>query len=80
MAGRRSIQSTAQQGSALHAFHELDEVILARPVDVRDLGKELPAGARGTVVDVWQGGRAYEVEFAAPFACLVTVPAEGLAA
>jgi hypothetical protein len=62
------------------AFNELDEVVLARAVDIRDLGKELPAGSRGTVVGVWQGGRAYEVEFAEPLACLVMVPAEGLAA
>jgi hypothetical protein len=80
MAVQRWTQSTAHQGTAPRAFHELDEVILARAVGVSELGKALPAEARGTVVGVWQGGRAYEVEFAAPFACLVTVPAEGLAA
>jgi hypothetical protein len=61
-------------------FSELDEVALATPVYVKDLGKELPAGARGTVVGVWQGGRAYEVEFSKPFECLATVPSEGLTA
>jgi hypothetical protein len=42
------------------------------------LDQDLPAGAHGTVVGVWQGGRAYEVEFSEPFECLVTVPAERL--
>jgi type III restriction enzyme len=69
---------TATRGP--HSFNELDEVVLARAVDLGDLGKQLPAGARGTVVGVWQGGRAYEVEFAEPFACLVTVSAESLTA
>jgi hypothetical protein len=69
---------TATRGP--HAFNELDEVVLARAVNLGDLGKQLPAGARGTVVGVWQGSRGYEVEFAEPFACLVTVPAESLAA
>ncbi len=63
-----------------HISNELDEVVLARAASVAELGKELPAGARGTVVGVWQGGRAYEVEFAEPFACVITVPAEDLAA
>ena len=63
-----------------HMFNELDEVALARPVYVKDVGRELPAGARGTVVGVWEGGRAYEVEFAKPFECLVTVPTESLCA
>ena len=58
-----------------HVFDELDEVALTTPVYVKDLGRELPAGARGTFVGVWQGGRAYEVEFAEPSECLVTVPA-----
>lgn len=69
--------------TAVHSprvFAELDEVALARPVHVQSLDKELPTGARGTVVGVWQNERAYEVEFAKPFACLVTVPAEGLSA
>ena len=63
-----------------HAFNELDQVLLARGIYIVDLGKNLPTGARGTVVGVWQGGRAYEVEFLELFACLVTVPAEDLAA
>jgi hypothetical protein len=59
-------------------FEELDDVTLAATVHVASLDRELPAGAHGTVVGVWEGGRAYEVEFSEPFDCLVTVPAEGL--
>jgi type III restriction enzyme len=62
------------------AFKELDEVELTVPVHDTMSGRELPAGARGTVVGVWRGGRAYEVEFTEPFASLVTVQAEGLTA
>jgi hypothetical protein len=63
-----------------HIFKELDEVTSITPVYVKDPGRELPVGGRGTVVGVWQGGRAYEVEFAEPFECLVTVAPEGLSA
>lgn len=62
------------------AFAELDDVTLTKPVFVDALGRELPAGSHGTVVGIWQGGRAYEVEFTRPFECLVTVLPEGLAA
>jgi len=55
------------------AFKELDDVVLAAPVRVASAGRDLPAGARGTVVGVWQNGAAYEVEFTQPFACLVTL-------
>jgi hypothetical protein len=60
------------------AFEEADEVALAIPLHDKISGRDLPAGTRGTVVGVWHGGRAYEVEFTQPFECLVTVPAEGL--
>jgi hypothetical protein len=61
-------------------FKELDDVALAAPVSVSGLQCDLPAGARGTVVGVWRGDEAFEVEFTTPFACVVTVRAEGLAA
>jgi hypothetical protein len=64
--------------SGARVFEELDDVTLAAPVHIAALDQELPAGAHGTVVGVWQGGHAYEVEFSEPFECLVTVPAEGL--
>jgi len=62
------------------AFEELDEVALAAPVRDTASGRELPAGARGTVVGIWRDGCAYEVEFTEPFECLVTVQAAGLSA
>jgi hypothetical protein len=61
-------------------FKERDDVALAPPVFVSGSERELPAGAGGTVVGVWRGGEASEVEFTTPFACVVTVRAEGLAA
>lgn len=74
----RSAASGGSNGQA--AFAELDEVTLTGPVFVEALGLELPAGSHGTVVGIWQGGKAYEVEFTKPFECLVTVLPEGLAA
>src|ERR1700728_299880 len=81
MASRRHTQATPQQGGCsrgTRVFDELDDVTLAAPAHVASLDQDLPAGAHGTVVGIWQGGRAYEVEFSEPFECLVTVPAEGL--
>ena len=51
---------------------------LALVLLLREEGRELPAGARGTVVGVRHDKRAFEVECTHPFACLVTVPAESL--
>jgi hypothetical protein len=62
------------------AFKELDDVALTAPVCVRAVDRELPVGSRGTVVGNWRGGDAFEVEFAKPFECLVTVRADCLAA
>jgi hypothetical protein len=62
------------------AFKELDDVVLAAPVRVATAGRDLPAGAHGTVVGVWRDGAAYEVEFSQPFPCLVTVRAASLLA
>ncbi len=84
MTGQRRAQATPQQGALpvgsrqRRAFEELDDVTLVAPVHVASLDQDLPAGAHGTVVGIWQGGRAYEVEFSEPFECLVTVPADGL--
>lgn len=36
-------------------------------------GAVVPAGAKGTVVAVWEMGAAYEIEFAHPFHALLTV-------
>ncbi|HTW69118.1 MAG TPA: hypothetical protein VME47_04450 [Acetobacteraceae bacterium] len=78
LGGSRDEGSTAGRAGSGRVFEELADVTLAAPVQVGTLDRELPAGSHGTVVGVWQGGRAYEVEFSEPFECLVTVPAEGL--
>ena len=52
---------------------ELSRVALRRPHECAPEGKVLPEGATGTVVIVYRGGAGYEVEFARPFHCLVTV-------
>jgi len=43
-------------------------------------GQVLPEGARGTIVGIYRGGAAYEVEFFEPFHCLATLKPEMLAA
>ena len=48
---------------------ELDRVVLDESVDTPN--GPLPNGARGTVVLVWRGGEAIEVEFTEPFQALV---------
>ncbi len=67
---------------------ELDLVCLSRPVkanfqpgeDGFATSREIPAGAIGTIVAVWDHGEAYEVEFSEPFAALATVEAADLGA
>lgn len=46
-------------------------VALTEPVE-RD-GTVFPAGSVGTVVHVYRGRAAFEVEFTAPFTCVITV-------
>jgi Domain of unknown function (DUF4926) len=55
---------------------ELSRVSLARPVESED--GILPSGATGTVVHVYPGERAYEVEFNRPFHTLATVEADAI--
>ncbi|MDI3340931.1 MAG: DUF4926 domain-containing protein [Sphaerobacter sp.] len=58
-------------------FRELDQVVLMR--DLPEFG--LAAGDLGTVVHVYPGGRAYEVEFAAlggETVAVVTLPADAV--
>jgi hypothetical protein len=62
------------------AFKELEDVVLTAPVRVATVGRDLPAGAHGTIIGVWRNGAAYEVEFTQPFACLVTLRAASLQA
>ena len=76
--GSRKRGPSGSHPSGTRVFEELDDVALAAPVHVASLDRDLHAGARGTIVGVWERGRAYEVEFSEPFACLVTMPAAGL--
>jgi len=53
------------------AIPELSMVVLRRPHECE--GKTLPEGATGAVVYAYRDGAGYEVEFAEPFHCVVTV-------
>jgi hypothetical protein len=50
---------------------ELSVVALRHPVECK--GGVLPQGGKGTVVHVYRDGEHYEVEFAEPFPCTVTL-------
>lgn len=52
-------------------IEELTRVALSKPVETED--GVLPAGSVGTVVGIYRGGAAYEVEFAKPFHAVATV-------
>ncbi|XYD12642.1 DUF4926 domain-containing protein (plasmid) [Methylobacterium sp. NMS12] len=60
-------------------FEELAVVATLREVST-DEGLAVPAGTEGTIVMVYDGGKAYEVEFTAPVVGLATVWADGLRA
>ena len=57
-------------------LEELSLATLARDVeaDVR----RVPAGSTGTVVGVYRGGVAYEIEFIRPFHCVATVEGDAV--
>lgn len=61
-------------------FDELSLVALNRAFIVPDNGRTLPAGAIGTVVGVSKPGAIFVVEFAEPFAALVDLASDHLAA
>jgi type III restriction enzyme len=54
-----------------HSIPELTMVALRHPVERK--GGVLPEGGKGTVVHVYRDGEHYEVEFADPFPCTVTL-------
>jgi hypothetical protein len=56
-----------------HRHPELSIVSLARPVEAE--GATFPPGSRGTVVHVYDGEKAYIVEFERPIHAVVTVGA-----
>lgn len=58
-------------------LRDLDRVMMTAAVTTDD-GDVIEAGRTGTVVGVWRGGAAYEVEFAQPMGALATVEAAGL--
>ena len=53
-------------------FEGLDVVALRESFSLAG-DASLPGGAEGTIVGIWGGGQAYEVEFTEPVAALVTV-------
>jgi hypothetical protein len=59
------------------ALPELKMVVLLRPAET-DAGVSKPSGSTGTIVGVWAGGEAYEVEFSEPEGALATVRADDL--
>lgn len=58
------------------SISELSIVTLNRPVECK--GGVVPEGGKGTVVHVYRDGEHYEVEFAEPFPCTVTVEASDI--
>ncbi|MGX7703301.1 DUF4926 domain-containing protein [Methylobacterium sp. Gmos1] len=64
----------AEPGALLR---ELDDVRVTTEVTTDD-GDTIAAGTEGTVVAVWNGGEAYDVEFPQPMGALATVKAVDL--
>ena len=73
---RQAGSATALRNGAA-AFPEHSMVALSTGMRLDD-GRTLPAGARGAVVAIWADGEAYEVEFAAPFHAVATIPGSDL--
>lgn len=59
-------------GVPLTRFQDLQRVATTRATTDDD-GREISAGAEGTIVDVVKGGLAYAVEFTEPFDTLATL-------
>ena len=70
-------KTTAPQQLQPGALPELSVVALVRPATTDD-GIDMPTGSEGTIVGIWAGGEAYEVEFVEPVPGLATVEASGL--
>ncbi|KQT47823.1 hypothetical protein ASG52_11195 [Methylobacterium sp. Leaf456] len=54
------------------AFRELDRVRTLEVVAGED-GETVPVGSEGTVVAVWNGGEAFDVEFVRPVETLAAI-------
>lgn len=66
-----------RQDAPRSGLQDLDRVALTAAVTSDD-GDEVPAGAEGTIVSVFNAGEAYVVEFTTPVATLATVEPQGL--
>ena len=79
VAGAAPAKEAAQDtATAPLVFVELARVTLASAVQSEE--GLVPAGATGTVVHVWHGGAACEVEFTKPFRAISTVKARDIIA
>jgi hypothetical protein len=58
------------------ALKDLDVVRLTRDFDF--VGGRIPKGVQGTILQVFDSGRAYQVEFEGPYEAPETVPADVL--
>ena len=63
---------TTERAPADVAFRELDRV-RTRADLVGEDGERVPAGSVGTVVAVWGGGAAFDVEFTRPVEALAAI-------
>ena len=61
----------AQHSDHLHMIHDFD--LVRTLVAVEAEGRVIQSGALGTVVDISQTGNAYEIEFAEPVCCVLTM-------
>ena len=76
--GRRGVKKDVGRQQARHpvpkhVFKNLDVVRLLQDFDCQ--GGRIPKGTQGTILQVFDGGRAYQVEFEGPFDVPETVPA-----
>lgn len=67
-----------QARTPLRAFRDLEVVRLSQ--DFVSPGGRIPSGTQGTVLQVFDGGRAYQIEFEGPHDIPETVPREALKA
>jgi hypothetical protein len=67
-----------EDGPYPHPRAELSRVTLAH--NVKSENGVIPAGSTGTIMHVYPGGPAYEVEFTSPIHTVATVKADDIAA
>ncbi len=74
---RRDDPWPEQRSAPPPAFRELDRVRTLEVVSGED-GETVPAGSEGTVVAVWNGGEAFDVEFVRPVETLAAIVPKAL--